>query len=88
MHSRYGRRIADAPVAARPVLIELSVRRLFCDNNDCASATFAEQVEGLTSRYGRRTPVLQRTVGALGVVLAARAVVSGWGGCWASWSAG
>ncbi|MDT0547675.1 hypothetical protein [Streptomyces lonegramiae] len=37
--------------------------------------TFAEQVVGLTSRYGRQTPVLQRTVGALGVVLAARAVV-------------
>ncbi|MFI8503539.1 ISL3 family transposase [Streptomyces sp. NPDC085524] len=74
VHSRYGRRIADAPVAARPVLIELSVRRLFCDNSDCARATFAEQVEGLTSRYGRRTPVLQRVVGALGVVLAARAV--------------
>ncbi|ADI11635.1 IS6 family transposase [Streptomyces bingchenggensis BCW-1] len=37
--------------------------------------TFAEQVEGLTSRYGRRTPVLQRIIGALGVLLAGRAVV-------------
>ncbi|MFF7887751.1 transposase family protein [Streptomyces sp. NPDC007896] len=26
VHSRYGRRIADAPVGARPVFIELSVR--------------------------------------------------------------
>ncbi|MFF3689742.1 ISL3 family transposase [Streptomyces sp. NPDC002187] len=75
VHSRYGRRIADAPVGARPVLIELSVRRLFCDNSDCARVTFAEQVEGLTSRYGRRTPLLHRIIGALGVVLAARAVV-------------
>lgn len=75
VHSRYGRRIADAPVGTRPVLIELSVRRLFCDNSGCARVTFAEQVEGLTSRYGRRTPFLQRIVGALGVVLAARAVV-------------
>lgn len=73
-HSRYGRTIADAPVGGRPVLIELSVRRLFCDNGDCARVTFAEQVDGLTSRYGRRTPVLQRIVGALGAVLAARAV--------------
>ncbi|MEU7728185.1 ISL3 family transposase [Streptomyces sp. NPDC040724] len=75
VHSRYGRRIADAPVGTQPVLIELSVRRLFCDNSGCARVTFAEQVEGLTSRYGRRTPVLQRIVGALGVVRAARAVV-------------
>ncbi|MFG3054537.1 hypothetical protein ACGFZP_26760 [Kitasatospora sp. NPDC048239] len=36
--------------------------------------TFAEQVEGLTCRYGRRTPVLQRMLAAPGVVLAARAV--------------
>ncbi|MFE5869573.1 hypothetical protein ACFQ6V_13120 [Streptomyces roseifaciens] len=36
--------------------------------------TFAEQVEGLTSRCGRRTPALQWITGALGVVLAARAV--------------
>ncbi|MFD7639529.1 ISL3 family transposase [Kitasatospora sp. NPDC059795] len=75
VHSRYGRRIADVPVGTRPVLIELSVRRLFCDNSGCARVTFAEQVEGLTSRYGRRTPLLQRIVGALGVVLAARTVV-------------
>ncbi|MGW1728533.1 hypothetical protein ACWCQK_37320 [Streptomyces sp. NPDC002306] len=47
MHSRYGRRIADAPVGARPVVIELSVRRLFCDSGDYARVTFAEQVEGL-----------------------------------------
>ncbi|KOU50307.1 ISL3 family transposase [Streptomyces sp. WM6378] len=74
-HSRYGRRIADAPAGVRPVLIHLSVRRLFCDNPGCTRVTFAEQIDGLTSRYGRRTPALQRIVGALGVVLAARAVV-------------
>ncbi|MEY9997254.1 transposase [Streptomyces sp. V4I8] len=74
VHSRYGRTIADAPVGARPVVIALSVRRLFCDNGDCARVTFVEQVDGLTSRYGRRTPVLQHVIGALGVVLAARAV--------------
>ncbi|MFJ3880838.1 ISL3 family transposase [Streptomyces sp. NPDC090077] len=75
VHSRYGRKVADAPVGTQPVLIELSVRRLFCDNSGCARVTFAEQVEGLTRRYGRRTPVLQRIIGALGVDLAARAVV-------------
>jgi hypothetical protein len=31
---------------------------LFCDVTDCARRTFAEQVEGLTIRYGRRTVVL------------------------------
>ncbi|WP_158714272.1 transposase family protein [Kitasatospora aureofaciens] len=74
VHSRYGRRLADAPCGGRGVVIELSVRRLFCDNAVCRRVTFAEQVEGLTCRYGRRTPGLQRMLGALGVVLAARAV--------------
>ncbi|WP_260147513.1 hypothetical protein [Streptomyces sp. CEV 2-1] len=34
--------------------------------------TFAEQVPGLTVRYQRRTPQLQRLVEAVGVVLASR----------------
>ncbi|MFE7268440.1 hypothetical protein ACFU9B_41785 [Streptomyces sp. NPDC057592] len=34
--------------------------------------TFAEQVPGLTVRYQRRTPQLQRLVEAIGVVLAGR----------------
>lgn len=74
VHSRYGRRLADAPCGGRGVVIELSVRRLFCDNGECRRVTFAEQIDGLTSRYGRRAPVLQRMLAALGVVLAARAV--------------
>ncbi|MFD7004301.1 ISL3 family transposase [Streptomyces mirabilis] len=74
VHSRYGRNLADTPCGGRGVVIELSVRRLFCDNEGCRRVTFAEQVEGLTCRYGRRTPVLQRMLAALGVVLAARAV--------------
>ncbi|MEV4047989.1 transposase family protein [Streptomyces sp. NPDC049744] len=32
VHSRYGRRLADVAVGGRPVVIELSVRRLLCDS--------------------------------------------------------
>jgi transposase len=55
VHSRYGRRLADAAIGGRRVLIRLAVRRFFCANPACPAATFAEQVEGLTSRYARRT---------------------------------
>ncbi|MGW6472893.1 ISL3 family transposase [Streptomyces nigra] len=41
---------------AGPVVIDLSVRRLYCENSDCPKTTFAEQVTGLTVRYQRRTP--------------------------------
>jgi zinc-finger of transposase IS204/IS1001/IS1096/IS1165 len=45
-HSRYQRRLADAAIGGRPVLIRLTVRRFFCPAPDCPVITFAEQVRG------------------------------------------
>ena len=73
VHSAYERRLADAPVGGQPVTIWLAVRRFFCGNPDCAAVTFAEQVEGLTSRRARRTPPLARTLTAIALALAGRA---------------
>jgi len=73
VHSRYGRRLADAAIGGRRVLIRLAVRRFFCANPGCPAATFAEQVEGLTLRYARRTPALAAMLGAVAVALAGRA---------------
>lgn len=72
VHSRYVRTLADVAVGGRPVLIGLSVRRLFCDSPGCGRRTFAEQVEGLTVRYQRRSPLLQHLVETAGVLLAGR----------------
>ncbi|WP_239516467.1 MULTISPECIES: ISL3 family transposase [unclassified Streptomyces] len=71
-HSRYVRRLSDVTLAGKPLRIILSVRRLYCENMACSKATFAEQVPGLTVRYQRRTPALQRLVEDVGVVLAGR----------------
>lgn len=68
-HSGYGRMLADGAVGGRMVVISLEVRRLFCDNSRCERVTFAEQVEGLTERYQRRTPPLDRLLAAIGIVL-------------------
>ncbi|MFJ9968568.1 hypothetical protein [Streptomyces avermitilis] len=46
------------------------MRRLYCENPGCPKKTFAGQVTGLTVRYQRRTPQLQRLVEDIGVVLA------------------
>jgi transposase len=73
VHSTYGRRLADAPVGGRPVLIRLAVRRFFCGNPGCPAVTFAEQIDGLTSRRARRTPPLARTLTAIALALAGRA---------------
>ncbi|MET7855142.1 transposase family protein [Streptomyces avermitilis] len=64
-HSRYQRHLADTAVAGRPVVVDLSVRRLVCDRSTCLRRTFVEQVEGLTVRYGRRTPLLHRLLVAI-----------------------
>lgn len=72
MHNRYVRRLADRAIGGRPVHVELSVRRLYCENPACSKTTFAEQVDGLTVRYQRRAPLLQKVVETVGVLLAER----------------
>ncbi|MGW0022627.1 hypothetical protein ACWDUD_30310 [Rhodococcus sp. NPDC003382] len=42
MHSRYRRRPAGIAIGAHPVVLDLVVRRFFCDDNSCSAATFAE----------------------------------------------
>ena len=73
VHSRYRRTLADAPIGARTVVIQLRVRRFFCDNASCARRTFVEQVPGLTSKHARRTGLLRRMLEAIGLALAGRA---------------
>ncbi len=75
VHSRYERRLADPAVGGQRVVIWLRVRRFFCDAANCVVKTFAEQVEGLTSRYARRSPLLRRTLEAIGLAMAGRAGV-------------
>ena len=73
------RHVADETVGGRPVVIDLSVRRLYCENPRCPKGTFVEQVDGLTVRYRRRTPALEQALDAV-------AVAPGAGrerGCWA-----
>lgn len=73
VQSRYVRTLADTPLAGRQVSIQLRVRRFFCINAGCPVRTFVEQVEGLTTRYARRTPLLRTMLEAIGLALAGRA---------------
>ena len=73
VHSRYSRRLADAAIGGRQVVIVLAVRRFFCLAPGCKRKTFAEQVQGLTVRYARKTPLLAGMLGSIAVALAGRA---------------
>jgi transposase len=72
VHSRYGRRLADTAAGGQEVAVQLLVRRFFCRNQACANVTFAEQVHGLTSRYGRRSTGLRETLRAVALALGGR----------------
>jgi transposase len=72
-HSGYSRRLADAAIGGRQVEILLAVGRFFCPAPGCRRRTFAEQVDGLTVRYARKTSLLAGVLGSIAVALAGRA---------------
>ncbi|WP_237104605.1 ISL3 family transposase [Nonomuraea sp. MG754425] len=72
VHSRYERCLADLPVAGQEVLLQVRVRRFFCDNPGCGRKTFAEQVPGLTSRHGRRAAGLLSMLRTVALALGGR----------------
>jgi transposase len=73
VHSRYRRRLADTGIGGHEVVLLLTVRRFFCDQASCAKQTFAEQIPGLTIRYGRTTAPARQVVSAVAMALGGRA---------------
>lgn len=72
VHGRYVRRLGDAPVAGRRVVIELTVRPFKCLSSWCPAVTFAEQIEGLTRPHARQTQVLRSLLASIALCLAGR----------------
>ena len=72
VHSRYQRRLCDAAAGGQEVLVELRVRRFFCDSSCCERKTFAEQVPGMTVAYARRTPLLRAMLERIALALGGR----------------
>jgi transposase len=84
VHSRYERTLADVAMGGRHVPLRLRVRRFFCGNPGCPAVTFVEQIDGLTVRYSRRTPLLGTTLETIALALAGRAG-RGWPAPWGCW---
>jgi transposase len=68
IHSRYRRKLADLPWANIPVLIELGVRRFFCNNAECACLIFSERLTTVAAPWARRTKRLADTQSQIGLV--------------------
>jgi len=73
VHGGYARTVADGAAGGRPVLIVLQVRRFRCRNPACPAVTFAEQAEGVSARYRRRSVPLLAMLAGFGLELAGRA---------------
>ena len=73
VHGGYARTVADGAAGGRPVLIILRVRRFRCWNPECPAVTFAEQAEGVSARYRRRSVPLLAMLAGFGLELAGRA---------------
>ncbi|BAC68183.1 putative ISL3 family IS469-like transposase [Streptomyces avermitilis MA-4680 = NBRC 14893] len=63
----------DLPTPGKCVVVPLRVRRFVCEEESCERMTFAEQVPGLTRRFGRRTERLRSTLVSVGLALEGRA---------------
>ncbi len=72
VHSRYGRQLDDRPMAGRPVLVRLIVRRFFCDSPTCLRRTFVEQIDGVTEPYQRASSGLHVWLRAVAAELGGR----------------
>ena len=72
VHAGYARTVADGAAGGRPVLIALQVRRFRCRHPECPAVTFAEQADGVTSRYCRRSVPLTQMLAGVGLELAGR----------------
>jgi transposase len=73
VHSRYERRLLDTAIGGCEVMICLVARRFLCLASECAKVTFAEQVDGLTSKHARRTPAVTAVLEAVALALGGRA---------------
>jgi transposase len=73
VHSRYVRRLSDAAVGGREVLVEVRVRRFVCGHSGCSRKTFAEPLPDLATRYGRRTNLAASLLTSVGLALGGRA---------------
>ncbi|MDO1450543.1 transposase family protein [Rhodocytophaga aerolata] len=59
IHSRYSRKVAGLPWADKRVIMELNVRRFYCEAKDCQRKVFCERLHPAITAYARRSTRLE-----------------------------
>lgn len=73
VHSYYQRQVADLPISAKGVVIDLTVRRFRCGNSQCPQVTFSERMADFLPTYARRTNRLSQLINQVGIALGGEA---------------
>jgi transposase len=73
VHDAYRRRLADAGIGGRRVVLVVRARLLACQNPACPRRTFAERFPGLAGPRARKTTALAGMLAAAAAALAGRA---------------
>ncbi|HZC95595.1 MAG TPA: ISL3 family transposase [Bradyrhizobium sp.] len=77
VHSRYRRRLADLPIAGRPVCLMVLARRFYCNAVLCGRRVFTERFDpDVLAPWARRTSRLEHIVHHLGLALGGRPAAS------------
>ena len=77
VHSRYRRRLADLPIAGRPVRLMVLARRFYCRAVLCGRRVFTERFDAdVLAPWARRTARLDHIVHHLGLALGGRPAAS------------
>ncbi len=61
-HSTYIRKINDLSILGKYVSLEVTAYRYYCINDKCNIKVFAEELEGFTGRYRRKTERLEQLI--------------------------
>jgi transposase len=69
VHSRYQRKLADLPMQGNTVLIQVRMRRFFCNAPACPRQIFAERMPKLARVHARSTLRLSQAHAQIGLVL-------------------
>ena len=61
IHSRYQREVQDLPIQGKKVVLLVSTRKFFCDNDACCKRTFSER-HTFVDANGKRTKRLEKNI--------------------------
>lgn len=64
-HGTYERKVQDLPILGRRTFLLVNAFEYQCDNRECGATTFAENIDGFLSPFGRMTGRLEDFICAL-----------------------